>query len=222
MAHIVLLGSAAVSQVCQKLLMAYIPHPPIFVSEIRTTDIWLLLAVGATWELLTRIVVLTLQIKPASLLKQEQALDVLQQETDHKRKMGPSAFVETSKLERQVLALEKDINTVKERRQKSLARIQKGTIWYGNILLSLLVFCLYYGVPLLTVEDLQVGVESDPNKSYLKAILFPVASVGMGMRISKWGMPLEIQASSIGGLVVLWCGQVVVGKLMDAVDAVLI
>jgi hypothetical protein len=197
--------------------MKYIPHPPIFVSQIRTTDVWFLLALGVTWELAVRLVLLTVKRKPAALSKKEQQLALLQLETNRKRKLGPSAFVETSKLERQVLVMEKEMEDIRERRKKQLDKLEKTLHRYGNISLAIVIFILYYGVPILTVEDMEVGLVTEASKSYLKAI----TSVGMGMRVSRWGLPKDISASSLGALVVVWSAQVTVGKLMDAVDAYL-
>jgi hypothetical protein len=92
--------------------MSFIPHPTLFLSHIRVGDIWFLLAVGAVWELFCRLVVLCVRIKPAWLIEKEVALAVLRAETNAKRKMGPSAFVDTSKLERQVLVQEKELEKI--------------------------------------------------------------------------------------------------------------
>jgi len=98
--------------------MALIPHPPVFLSQIRVNDIWFLLAVGAIWEIGCRLFVLKVRIKPAWLTRKEDALRVLQAETNEKRKLGPQAFVETSKLERQVLAQEMELRKIYEERKK--------------------------------------------------------------------------------------------------------
>jgi hypothetical protein len=197
--------------------MAIIPHPPIYLSQIRTLDIWLLLAVGALWEFTCRLLLFTTRRKPESLLRKEEKLAVLQLETNYKRKLGPSAFVETAKLERQVLALEKELEDIRARRKKTTDDLEKQLLRYGNVSLAFLIFVLY-GVPIITVESIEEGL-GQYSKSYLKAMLFPFSSVGAGARISKWGMPAETAANSIGALVVMWSSQVTVGKLMDAVDA---
>ena len=92
--------------------MAFIPHPTLFLSHIRVNDIWFLLAVGAVWVLFCRLVVLLVRMKPAWLIEKEVALAVLQVETNAKRKLGPSAFVETSKLERQVLVQQRELEKI--------------------------------------------------------------------------------------------------------------
>jgi hypothetical protein len=89
--------------------------------------------------------------------------------------------------------------------------------------LSFLIFILYYGVTILTVES---GEELDgamgeyaAASSFFKKMLFPISYVGLGNKISKWGMDPEIAQASIGALMVLWSAQVTAGKIMDAVDA---
>jgi hypothetical protein len=93
---------------------------------------------------------------------------------------------------------------------------------YGNMQVALVIFFLYYGVPILTVAS---GIELagtvgeyESAGPFLKRMLFPVSTVGMGVKISKWGMGHDAD-SSIGALVILWSAQVTAGKLMDAVDA---
>lgn len=200
--------------------MAIVPHPPIFLAEIRTTDIWFLLGVGALYELLTRSFLLAVKRKPQSLLEKEAALQALQTETDIKRKMGPSAFVETSKLERQVLAMEKELEKLNAERKASCKKVEKIFFQSGNMQLALLFYILYFGVPLITIQGLEVGLgDTIEAGDYLRTILFPVSYIGVGIRLSKWGLPAEIAASSFSGLVVFWSAQVTVGKLMDAAEA---
>ena len=193
--------------------MALLPHPPLFLAEIRVTDIWFLLAVGAGWELFARLILLSLK-KPQHPQK-EQQLQVLQAQCNAKRKLGPSAFVETSKLERQVLRLEQELEGAKEVQAKGVQQTERYLLRYGNLMVAFLVFVLWYGVPVVRVEEVLLG----DNKSYLKNLLFPLSSVGVGVRIARWGLPVETAMNSLGALLVVWSAQVTVGKLMDAVDA---
>jgi len=203
--------------------MQFIPHQAIYLNEIRINDIWLLLAVGALWEVSCRLILLYFKIKPSSLLKKEEELDILQQETVYKRKMGPSAFVETSKLERQVLALEKELQEIYLKRRKKVEDLERILLRYGNMALSFTVFILYYGVTMVTLEGLDEGIGDYVGAGkYMTALLFPVSYMGFGVRLSKWGMPKETAAASIGALVVMWSSQVTAAKLMDAVDAYLL
>jgi len=102
-------------------------------------------------------------------------------------------------------------------------RVEKQLLRYGNMQLTAIIFFLYYGVAIVTVESGMEATDSigdyEAAGSFMKKILFPVSYVGMGGKISKWGMAAEIAQASIGALMVLWSAQVTTGKLMDAVDA---
>ena len=200
--------------------MTLIPHPPIYLTEIRPLDIWILLGIGFGWEILSRLVVLSCKMKPKSLLLKEDRLQILQRETKRMRDMGPSKFVETSKLERQVLAKEREIEGVRSARKKLEERMETIFRRYISMILTVGVFVLYYGVPILTMEESSgieqggIGEYTTPGPSF-STIFFPIGNLGIGMRIARWGLPDP--SNSIGALVVLWSGQVFAGKLMDAI-----
>jgi len=206
-----------------------VPHPKFVVSEIRRSDIWLLLAAGAGWELLCRLVLLSKKRKSSDLLRKEDAFRRLQKETDRKRKMGPSAFVETSKLERQLLASEKELSEVYAARKKSAESIERGLLKYGRIVMAVLTFVLYYGVAIVTVDTFEGDVDSSSGgvggaggNALMKALLFPLSYIGFAIRASRFGMDKDVAASSVGALVVLWSGQATAGTVMDAVDALVL
>jgi hypothetical protein len=111
------------------------PHPPVLISQIRVYDIWLLLAIGGLWELICRILLFWIKRKPFGLLVREQELYRLQQKTAEKRKLGPPAFVETSKLERQVLVIEKELGGIQERRKKYAYRLLACCLFAAKMLL---------------------------------------------------------------------------------------
>jgi hypothetical protein len=213
-----------------------LPHPPIFLSDIRPTDIWLLLAVGAAWELLQRLVRLLLGDKRVSQFLRRRAaqVSVLQAEVEALRRRGPAAFVDCSKLERRLLREERDLARLREQRQQRAAKLDKVLGRYGNYLLYAIVFVAYYGVPLLTLEGLDSALlvaDGDSSVlysrgdsyvtggSYWKALLFPISFVGLGMKMSKWGMPQEAAPASLGALAVLWSAQMTMAHAMDAVEA---
>lgn len=193
-----------------------LPHPPMYLSDIRPIDICVLLAAGFCWEALARLILLQAKRKPSSLRKKEQEWEVLSYETNQKRKLGQAAFVECSKLERQLLALEKELDQTRTTRKESLKQIERSLLRYGNILVSLIVFVLYYGVPVVALEPLEqeMGVYASPP---MKTMLFPVSYVGIGMRVARFG--LEDQQNSVGALVVFWSSQVFCGQVFDAIDA---
>jgi hypothetical protein len=211
--------------------MGFIPHPPLYLSQVRPVDMALLLTIGAVWEVVCRFYLLSVKQKSSSLVAKEDKLEYLQHDVELKRKMGPSKFVETSKLERQILALEQELESLTVANAKNLLQMEKYLLRYGNMLLAFFLFIAYYGVPLMTIQPLEdrfvvltrqqesEAAAADPTGSFLKALLFPVSYVGIGSKISKWGIDPDVATSSIGALVVMWSAQVTTGKLMDAVDA---
>jgi len=102
-----------------------------------------------------------------------------------------------------------------------------------------LIFCVYFGVPLLTINGIAVammehndiddgisnvgsgdvdgGFEAAKAASFTKGILFPISYVGLGMKISRFG--LAEKASSIGALAVYWSAQTMMEKVLDIVEA---
>lgn len=210
-------------------MLDLIPHPPIYLSEVRPLDIWLLLAIGMGWELCSRLLVLSCKVKPKTLLEKEIGLQLLERETNRMRELGPSKFVETSKMERQVLAKEKEIEEIKNARKCYEAKVEKSLIRYGTYLVTFLVFVLYYGVPIVSLDataaatddiipDEVAGISTPPASSgaggpTFRTMFFPISSVGLGMRIARWG--LADGSNSIGALVIMWSGQVFAEKLMD-------
>eukprot|EP00558_Chaetoceros_sp_UNC1202_P004898 CAMPEP_0197246698 /NCGR_PEP_ID=MMETSP1429-20130617/20856_1 /TAXON_ID=49237 /ORGANISM="Chaetoceros sp., Strain UNC1202" /LENGTH=161 /DNA_ID=CAMNT_0042707425 /DNA_START=173 /DNA_END=658 /DNA_ORIENTATION=+ len=155
-----------------------------------------------------------------------------------KRKLGPSAFVETAKLERQVLAKEKELAALNEERVLRGKRVEK-KMKYVMMVFNLIVFLVYYGIPLLTIDGLRVSLSNPDLVSHVKntsvgsaggssldaahaavfwkGVLFPISYVGMGMKVSKIG--LAEKASSIGALVVYWSAQTMVGKVYECIEA---
>lgn len=210
-------------------------HPLMHLSEIRPIDIWLLMSLGTIYEVGSRLYLHFAKRKPMSLLEKEAKLQVMQHETERLRKMGPKAFVETSKLERQVLALEKVVTEIKTKRKARLEQLEKSILRKGNMILSLVIFILYFGVPMVRLkfdEDeapfetlLVAATTTDTDKfvpprlqqAALQSLLFPISYLGFGIKISRLG--LIDPKNSIGALVVLWSSQVTWGKLFDVIDA---
>jgi hypothetical protein len=214
------------------LAKTMIPHPPIFLSDIRLADIYFLLAVGYAWELLARLLLLFgCRRKPDWLLQKEGQLVVLQQEVTLKRNMGPHAFVETSKLERILLQKERELSELQTYRKQQTEALEKLILRYGNWAVSLLIFVAYYGVPVITLEGLDsvlmqndevmynLGNQYVSGGTYLKALLFPISYIGFGMKLSKWGMAADQAPASLGALAVMWSAQVTCSQIMDVVDA---
>jgi hypothetical protein len=202
-----------------------IPHPPIVWEQIRVHDIWILLVLGAAAELVFRLIVLQSKRKPSELIKREDYYYKLEHDVKKKQALGPSAFVETSKLERQLLALDKELQEVYSQRKSKTGQLEKYCLKYGRNVVAFIVFLVYYGVPLVTFsgggQEL-LELDSKIPATFHKAVLFPLSIVGFGFKLSKWGMAEEVKATSIGALVVLWAGQVTMGQIMDGVDSLLL
>jgi hypothetical protein len=94
--------------------------------------------------------------------------------------------------------------------------------------IAVLVFFLYYGVPILSVQtkmdnlvvDETTNMDVDAS-TYLKRILFPISYIGTGIKLSRWGIAggADAAASSFGALAIMWSSQVTMGQIMDAIDA---
>jgi hypothetical protein len=70
-----------------------------------------------------------------------------------------------------------------------------------------------------TNEILSAEGASMKGATFTKAFMFPLSYVGIGMRISRWG--LEDPSNSIGSLLVFWSAQTTVGKIMDGAEALM-
>ena len=218
-----------------------IPHTTIPISSIRPNDILLLLCLGCTTGLLQKLVLRNAKTPSSKSLAKRQSLSQLRIEADQMRKKGASTFVETSKLERKVLSLEKSLTEEKEIRKENVEKLQKSLKRVG-IFINLVIFLIYYGIPLLTIDGLRIplvnpdlvaglkdgigsgsaaleqGVDVVHASMFMKGIMFPLSYVGMGMKLSKLGLG-EIKHCSTGALVVFWSAQVMTEKILECLEA---
>lgn len=189
-------------------------------------DMMALMAVGVIWESVMRIVLFKHKAKPKSIKIRELKLKELNIRVRKCRLKGPQAFVETSKLERQQLAEEKELASWAETRKVDLAAWEKLSKKL-NLGVSVIVMFLYYGIPLLEFsaervvpmngEILSTDEATVIAESTMKAFLFPLSVVGFGTKISKWGLPSP--KSSVGALLVFWSAQTTIGKIIDGIEA---
>mmetsp|Transcript_24569 Transcript_24569/g.36685 ORF Transcript_24569/g.36685 Transcript_24569/m.36685 type:complete len:228 (-) Transcript_24569:122-805(-) len=221
-----------------------VPHTPIPISSIRTNDIILLLTLGCITETLRRFLLFRVKVPSSASKAQRQSLTQLRMETIKMRNIGPSKFVETSKLERKILTLEKDLKDGEESRKQNVKSTEQLLKRLG-IVVNFVIFLMYYGIPLLTIDGLRIplvnpelvsGLEDSSGGSgglgegegegvdvlhatmFMKGIMFPLSYVGIGMKISKLGLG-EIKHCSTGALVVFWSAQVMAGKIFDCFEA---
>eukprot|EP00934_Nitzschia_sp_Nitz4_P005829 Nitzschia sp. Nitz4//scaffold130_size63480//6421//7002//NITZ4_006238-RA/size63480-processed-gene-0.74-mRNA-1//1//CDS//3329535156//5819//frame0 len=187
--------------------------------------LWLLVC-GAVWELVVRGWLMTLKKKPASIRKREAQWKQLERQVKKSRDLGPQAFVETAKLERQHLSEGKELESLAEQRKASVAQWE-GRFRSMNMAIYTLIFVVFYGVPvmeltadriaplggeLLTLEQAQTLA----TKS-MQGFLFPLSYVGFALRIAKFGLPSP--QTSIGALLVFWSSQTTVNMIADGVEA---
>ena len=191
-----------------------LPHPPVVWEHVRPVDILFLLLMGAGSELLLRGIVLSVKRKPASLRKKEDSFFKLEYDTAKLRDKGPSAFVETSKCERQLLALDKELQQTYQSRQEQRAIVEKYCMRYIRTAIHAIVFLIYYGVAIIRYSGVEEGT------SISVPMFFPLSVAEIGFKlISKWGMEEgEAVASGLGALVVLWSGSSLVAQLMEGIE----
>ena len=71
-------------------------------------------------------------------------------------------------------------------------------------------------------ESEEEGVEGDADvaaASFWKGALFPLSYIGLGMKLSRFG--LEKKVSSTGALVVFWSAQALVGNVYECLEALM-
>ncbi|VEU45031.1 unnamed protein product [Pseudo-nitzschia multistriata] len=207
--------------------MGFIPHPSMPIGVVRPHDIIVLLLIGAAFELCTRLSLVKYKRKPDSIRQREYALKDLEIRVRKSRALGPHAFVETSKLERQMLSEEKNLSDLAGKRQKALEKSEKLVGRIGTAL-NFIVFVCWYGIPMmefsghrvLSPDTLLSREESaEMAASAFNSYMFPLSYLGMGVRISKWG--LANPKASTGALLVVWSAQTTVGKIMDGLETLL-
>ncbi len=210
-----------------------VPHVQIPLHSIRPSDITFLLVVGTITELLQRLILRSTKVRSKSERNLREKLRILRYETNQKRALGPSAFVETAKLERKVLASEKELSTMEEKKKAKVQKMEKA-LKYVNYALTLVIFAFYYGVAMITVDGLKVSLENPElvkgvvasgdgaedaahAAALMKGVLFPISYIGLGMKLSRFG--LASKYGSVGALVVYWSAQVMTGKVYECLEA---
>jgi hypothetical protein len=198
--------------------------------EIRTLDVCLLLSLGFLLECVCRGLVLAVRWPSMRVYgRYQDEQHRLQFETAQARRLGPSAFVTTSKLERQLLQHEKTMEEYHQRQCiKQTARFQSlaRTIQYA---VYVLIFIFYYKVDVISLDGTRVFPDSssivsssqsqriltweESNKlaaQWVQGFLFPISYVGIGMKVARWGLPTP----GFGALLVFWSAQVTTGALI--------
>ena len=216
--------------------MSYIPHEEIPLDTIRCNDILLLVGLGAGTEVLKFFLKYASQYRSNVEIQLRKELFALRKETVSKRQLGPSAFVETSKLERLILSKEKevaDFETSRTNKETKTKKLLQRIGWITNIF----VFLYYYGLPLLSIHGMKLvqmdsqyqsnvlvddtlQLESSKAAAFFTTVFFPLSY--MGMKLSTIGIDSSIKASSIGALVIYWSSKSFFGNLLACLQALTI
>ena len=206
--------------------MTFLPHPSIIpYTIVHSADIAILLAFGFVYEIAIRLYKHNNESRTSRERKVNIHLATLRYEAAKKRALGPSAFVETSKLERAVLATEKEVEKLKKEREARSARTAK-LIKKCNLVTNILVMLMYYGVAMVAIDgsriiDENIGsndkIISDFERasSFWKGLFFPLTYHGMGYKIAQYGIESSVKASCVGALAVFWAARTTSGEIYE-------
>ena len=131
--------------------MTFLPYPEIPYKIVHTGDIVLLLSLGFLYQFSIRIYQHRQERRTPHERKLSIHLAALRYEAAKKRALGPSAFVETAKLERAVLATEKELAKMVQDRGEIQARVAK-VIKKCNLASNFMVLMTYWGVAMVAID----------------------------------------------------------------------
>jgi hypothetical protein len=208
-------------------LMTLFQYPQIPYLVVHSADIVLLLSIGAIYELLLRLYKHSKERRTPHERKINVHLATLKYEAARKRALGPSAFVETSKLERAVLATEKELTKITNERGARTAVAAK-RVKTCNLICNVIVLLTYWGVAMVAIDgsriedasgeyELNEMTDDERAAAFWKGFLFPLSYHGLGYKISQYGIDSEKRASCVGALAVFWSARVTTGEIVDCV-----
>ena len=205
--------------------MTFFQYPQIPFIIVHSADIALLLTLGALYELSVRLYKHSNERRTVHERKINIHLAALKYEAARKRALGPSAFVETAKLERAVLATEKELTKIIDEREARTARTAK-RIKTVNLVSNVAVLLTYWGVAMLAIDGSrvhddelhdQVTTDEERAAAFWKGFLFPLSYHGLGYKIAQLGIDSDRRASCVGALAVVWAARVTTGEIIDCV-----
>jgi hypothetical protein len=205
--------------------MTLFRYPQIPYLIVHSTDILLLLSMGTIYELCLRLYKHKNERRTSHERKINVHLANLRYEAARKRALGPSAFVETAKLERAVLATEKELTKIVEDREARTALAAK-RIKSLNLMCNVLVLLTYWGVAMVAIDGSRIADPSGEDElnemtdderaaAFWKGFLFPLSYHGVGYKIAQYGIDSEKRASCVGALAVFWSARVTTGEIVD-------
>lgn len=205
--------------------MSFLPYPDVPYKIVHTGDIVLLLSLGFLYELFMRLYQHRNGRRTTHERKMSSHLSTLRYEAAKKRALGPSAFVETSKLERAVLATERKLATLVEDREARKVRAAK-LIKKCNLATNALVLLAYWGVAMVAIDGSRLYDKSDRAyaeivtdveraSAFWKGFLFPLSYNMMAYKITGFGIDKDMRPSCLGALAVVWAARATTGEILD-------
>mmetsp|Transcript_5722 Transcript_5722/g.12594 ORF Transcript_5722/g.12594 Transcript_5722/m.12594 type:complete len:214 (+) Transcript_5722:114-755(+) len=205
--------------------MTFLPYPKIPYKIVHTGDIVLLLSLGFLYEVSMRVYQHRNKRRTPQECKLGSHLAALRYEAAKKRALGPAAFVETAKLERAVLATEKELAKLMDERGSRKARAAK-LVKKCNFATNVLILLMYWGVAMVAIDGSRLyegkdeprdEVISDVERAsaFWKGFLFPLSYHGMGYKIAQYGIESDMRSSCMGALAVFWAAKVTCGEIVD-------
>eukprot|EP00571_Detonula_confervacea_P003747 CAMPEP_0172320044 /NCGR_PEP_ID=MMETSP1058-20130122/39467_1 /TAXON_ID=83371 /ORGANISM="Detonula confervacea, Strain CCMP 353" /LENGTH=212 /DNA_ID=CAMNT_0013035227 /DNA_START=28 /DNA_END=663 /DNA_ORIENTATION=- len=205
--------------------MTFLPYPEIPYKIVHTGDIFLLLSLGFAYELVMRIYQHRNERRTTHERKINIHLATLRYEAAKKRALGPSAFVETAKLERAVLATEKESAKLVQDRGARKVRGAK-LIKKCNLATNVLILLTYWGVAMVAIDGSRLDDHNNESyddvitdveraSAFWKGFLFPLSYNGMAYKISQFGIESDMRPSCLGALAVVWAARVTCGEVVD-------
>lgn len=181
-------------------------------AEVHSSDIALLLLVSCLFELTFQAITFKITLKSEQEKELSRFLLNLKYQCAESKLRGPVAFVETSKLERSILAREKEISENNSSRDLQLQKVKLVSSRLNYVLYAI-VAAFYWGVPMIILNDVETKGDA---YGYLKTYFFPML-FGISAKVSKLGQP----AGSIGPLFIVFAGQVTVSEISGCITSIM-
>jgi len=196
-----------------------LPHPPTSLLFVNIADVTAILLFATALTFLHHALLFWGIQRPykSKLKAQMRILRALRYETIKLRAKGLVAFVETSKMERKLLAKEKEIEELQAKQTKRMQLFQKWAKRLSNVT-YLILFVLYFKTPLIRVAGIQPDLQTDGGDwRFTKGMLFPHSMMGLGNKIANYGMG----NGGIGALMVYFSTEVSVGRFLECCEIIL-
>jgi len=204
-----------------------LPYPEVPYTIVHTGDLLLLLGFGCAYELFVRLYQRGRGRPTAREVRTTVRLAALHREAARKRALGPSAFVETSKLERLALGVGKEAEALEREREVRTARAA-GRVTRWNRACNVLIVGAYWGVAMVAIDGaglvdaapsepfdaMDVVAPHDRAAQFWKGLFFPLSYNAFSYKIAQFGIDSDLRPSCLGALAVVWAARVTCGEVV--------